>query len=72
MSSWNGMSRTGAAEDEARPAEPRKNCIGIGKVIVLSVGGGLAAPGAAVACPTKLAQLVGWTGREFCRESQLT
>jgi hypothetical protein len=37
------MSRTGAAEDQARPAEPRKNRIGIGKVVVISVGGGLAA-----------------------------
>ena len=43
MSSWTGMSSTGAAEGEARPAEPRGSRIGIGKVIVLSLGVGLAA-----------------------------
>jgi pimeloyl-ACP methyl ester carboxylesterase len=43
MSSWTGMSSTGAAEDQARPAEPRRNRIGIGKIIVLSLGVGLAA-----------------------------
>jgi pimeloyl-ACP methyl ester carboxylesterase len=37
------MSSTGAAEDQARPAEPRRNRIGIGKIIVLSLGVGLAA-----------------------------
>ena len=48
MSSWTGMSSTGAAEDQARPAEPRRNRIGIGKIIVLSLGVGL---GAAVLLP---------------------
>jgi pimeloyl-ACP methyl ester carboxylesterase len=38
-----GMSSTGAAEDQARPAEPRRNRIGIGKIVVLSLGVGLAA-----------------------------
>ena len=37
------MSSTGAAEDQARPAEPRRNRIGIGKIVVLSLGVGLAA-----------------------------
>ena len=43
MSSWTGMSSTEAAEDQARPAEPRRNRIGIGKIIVLSLGVGLVA-----------------------------
>ena len=43
MSGWTGMSSTGAAEDRARSAEPRRNRIGIGKIIVLSLGMGLVA-----------------------------
>ena len=43
MSSWTGMSSTGAAEGEARPVEPRGTRIGIGLIIVLSLGVGLAA-----------------------------
>ena len=37
------MSSTGAAEDQAGSGEPRRNRIGIGKIIVLSLGVGLAA-----------------------------
>ena len=37
------MSSTGAAEGEGRPAEPRGSHIGIGKIVVLSLGVGLAA-----------------------------
>jgi pimeloyl-ACP methyl ester carboxylesterase len=37
------MSSTGAAEDQARSAELRRNRIGIGKIIVLSLGVGLVA-----------------------------
>ena len=37
------MSSTGAAEDQARSAEPRRNRIGIGKIVALSLGVGLAA-----------------------------
>ena len=43
MSSWTGLSSTGATEDQARSAEPRRNRIGIGKIVVLSLGAGLAA-----------------------------
>ena len=43
MSSWTGMSSTGATDDQAPTAEPRRNRIGIGKIIVLSLGVGLAA-----------------------------
>ncbi len=43
MSSWTGLSNTGTTEDLARSAEPRKNRIGIGKIVVLSLGVGLAA-----------------------------
>ena len=43
MSSWTRTSSTGATEDQARSAEPRRNRIGIGKIIVLSLGVGLAA-----------------------------
>ena len=43
MSSWAGMSSTGAAEDQAGSGEPRRNRIGIGKIVVLSLGTGLAA-----------------------------
>jgi pimeloyl-ACP methyl ester carboxylesterase len=37
------MSSTGTAEGQARSAEPRRNRIGIGKIIALSLGVGLAA-----------------------------
>jgi len=43
MSSRTGLSSTGATEDQARSAEPRRNRIGIGKIVVLSLGVGLAA-----------------------------
>ena len=43
MSSWTGLSSTGATEDQARSAEPRRNRIGIGKIVVLSLGVGLVA-----------------------------
>jgi pimeloyl-ACP methyl ester carboxylesterase len=37
------MSSTGAAKDQARSAEPPRNRIGIGKIVALSLGVGLAA-----------------------------
>ncbi len=37
------MSRTGTAEDKAGSGEPRRHRIGIGKLVVLSFGAGLAA-----------------------------
>ena len=37
------VSSTGATEDQARSAEPRRNDVGIGKIVVLSLGVGLAA-----------------------------
>ncbi len=37
------MSRTGTAEDKAGSGEPRRHRIGIGKIVVLSLGAGLAA-----------------------------
>ena len=37
------VSSTGATEDQARSAEPRSNRIGIGKIVALSLGVGLAA-----------------------------
>ena len=43
MSSGGGMSRTGAAEDKAGSGEPRSHRIGIGKIVALSFGAGLAA-----------------------------
>ena len=43
MSSWAGMSSTGPAEDQAGSGEPQKDRIGIGKIVVLSLGAGLAA-----------------------------
>ena len=43
MSSRTGLSSTAATEDQARSAEPRRNRIGIGKIVVLSLGVGLAA-----------------------------
>ena len=43
MSSWTGLSSTGATEDQARSAEPRRNRNGIGKIVVLTMGVGLAA-----------------------------
>jgi pimeloyl-ACP methyl ester carboxylesterase len=42
MISWTAMS-TGATEDQGRPAEPRRNRFGIGTIVVLSLGVGLAA-----------------------------
>jgi pimeloyl-ACP methyl ester carboxylesterase len=43
MSSWPGSSSTVATEDSASSAEPRRNRIAIGKIVVLSLGVGLAA-----------------------------
>ncbi len=43
MSSSTGSSSTGVAQDQAPSAEPRRNGIGIGKIVVLSLGVGLAA-----------------------------
>ena len=43
MSSWTGSGSTGAADDQARSAEPRRNRLGIGTIVVLSLGAGFAA-----------------------------
>jgi pimeloyl-ACP methyl ester carboxylesterase len=43
MSSWTGSGGTAATGDQARSAESRRNRIGIGKIVVLSLGVGLAA-----------------------------
>ncbi len=43
MSSLIGSSSTGATDDQVRSAEPRRNRIGIGKIVALSLGVGLAA-----------------------------